>query len=142
MYIKIGFNGKIIKFRSFAEFSPQHRFYAEDLDGDNKMEYIFCDGNKLKVFNDKENLIDFEVEGRIEGVPNIFSFGWNNKKIGILDGDNDLIYLINNNGDVYNGFPVQGKSPFSISFMKGKNSGFNMFVGSSGTSLFNYKVQS
>lgn len=138
---KIDFTGKIAKLGSYGQFSSQHRFSAEDINGDKVLEYIYTDANKLRVFSRGKEIFDFETKGKIEGKANIFSFGWNNKKIGILDGENNLIYLINNKGEVYNGFPVQGKSPFSISFMKGKNRGFNMFVGSPGSSLYNYKVR-
>lgn len=138
---KISFNGKINKLNSLGEFTANHRFTAEDLNGDKYLEYIYCDGNKLRVYSRGKKLFEFKTKGKIEGMPNIFTFGWNNKKIGILDGDNKLIYLINNKGEVYKGFPVQGRSPFSISFMKGKNRGFNMFVGSPGSSLYNYKVK-
>lgn len=138
---KIWFNGKIKKLNSLGEFSADHRFTASDLNGDKHLEYIYCDKNKLIVFSRGKKLFEFKTKGNIDGEPNIFTFAWNNKKIGILDSENKLIYLINNTGDVYKGFPVQGSSPFSISFMNGKNRGFNMFVSSPGSSLYNYKVK-
>lgn len=138
---KIDFNGKVSKLKTSENISSKHLFTSTDLDNDSKPDFIFADGKKLTVFSGSNKIIDIKVGSNINSVPSIYSFSRRNKKIGFIDKKNSLAYLIDRKGNNYPGFPVLGNGEFSITFMRGKGSGFYMFVGSSDGGLYKYKVQ-
>jgi len=73
------------------------------------------------------------------GGPINFVFSSSDRKIGVFDINNNLIYLIDRNGDTMNGFPLRGASMFSIGKLSEK-SGWNLIVGGTDRFLYNYKL--
>jgi hypothetical protein len=138
---KIDFKGKINKLMTFNDISKNHLFTATDLDNDGKQDFIFADANKLYAYSGKKKIIDMEFSGEIRETPSIYSFSRTKKMIGIIDSESHKAYLLDKNANNYPGFPVLGDTPFSITFMSGKTSGFYMFVGSQDSSLYKYQVQ-
>jgi hypothetical protein len=51
------------------------------------------------------------------------------------------LYLVNNDGSLYKGFPLLGSTPFSIGVINRTTSKFNLIVGSNDNFLYNYSVQ-
>jgi hypothetical protein len=51
------------------------------------------------------------------------------------------IYLFNSDGKLYEGFPLQGNTPFSIGNFGDSLSRFNLVVGSRDNFLYNYRVK-
>ena len=51
------------------------------------------------------------------------------------------IYLFNNDGSVYKGFPLKGTTLFSISSFPDLKGRFNLIVGNNDNFLYNYSVQ-
>jgi len=138
---KIDFHGKVSKLKTTKNISERHLFTATDLDNDSKPDFIFADGKKLIAFSGSNKIIDIKIAGEIKITPSIYSFSSRQKMIGFIDKSNSLAYLIDKKGHNYPGFPVLGNNAFSITFMRGKGSGFYMFVGSSDGGLYKYKVQ-
>ena len=62
------------------------------------------------------------------------------KKIGVFDIKNKLIYLIGKDGKVMNGFPKRGASMFSITRLTDKND-WHLIVGGTDRFLYNYKLE-
>jgi hypothetical protein len=93
----------------------------------------------------RQKAISYQVEREfsfpISGKPNLYEFSANNRKIGIVCHDENRIYLINSNGELYAGFPLQGNTDFSIGFLTSGNSYFNLLVGNEDNSFFNYKME-
>ncbi len=124
------------------KFSSDHYFNYIDLNGDGKMEYIFADGQQLKVFNsDKSLMYSRDFESVIVYSPVIYRFSATNKKIGIVSSLTNEIFLINWDGSVYKGFPLRGATQFSIGYLTGVSGMFNLVVGGEDNFLYNYSVK-
>lgn len=122
-----------------GNFSDKHLFAMKDINSDGRLDYIFADSSKLTVFGaDKRLLFDYNFEVEIKGMA-FYYFG-GQQCIGVLVGDNK-IYLLNANGTLYDGFPLDGDTPFSICELDREADYYNLLVGSKRRSLCNYKVQ-
>lgn len=125
-----------------GRFSGNHFFDCKDMDGDNKVEYIFLDNNRLNIFKENKTLLfDFTFNKTIHFRPMYYNFGLKDKKLGVVSDEENLIYLINNDGQPYKGFPLRGNSPFSIGYLNKNSSTFNLIVGNNDNFLYNYTVQ-
>lgn len=124
------------------EASPDHFFIMQDMDKDGIPEYLFADGNELTVMHsDGKRLFSYRVRDRIRDLPDIYKFSTSDIKIGITDRTRNRIYLINSDGSLYEGFPLEGASRFSIGYFAGSDSRFNLIVGSTNNFLYNYSIE-
>ena len=124
------------------EMSPDHFFSLEDMNRDGIPEFIFVDGNKLDVvMQDGKRLFSFKVKGGISDMPDLYKFSASDVKIGITDRSRNRIYLINSDGSLYEGFPLEGCTRFSIGYFAGSDSRFNLIVGSENNFLYNYSIK-
>ncbi len=134
------FDGKVESLR-IREFSNNHYFDYRDFDGDNLKDFIFIDGKKLEVYNlIQSKLLDLQFDEDIEHAPLLYVFPGNQRKLGVVAENHNEIYLINNDGSLYEGFPLQGRTPFSIGSITG-NRKFNLFVGTDDSFLYNYEIK-
>jgi hypothetical protein len=125
-----------------GKFSGNHFFDYKDMDGDGRREYIFLDATRLQVFKENKKLLyEFEFNYPVVFKPAYYNFAQNDKKLGIVSREENLIYMINNDGKVYKGFPLRGNSPFSVGYFGENTSAFNLIVGSNDNFLYNYTVQ-
>ncbi|MFC2113136.1 DUF3352 domain-containing protein [Bacteroidota bacterium] len=123
-------------------YSGAHYFEYSDLDGSGKREYIFADGRELVVFGyDGSKKFSRSFKSNINRIPVIYQFSYGNKKIGLVSGGRNELYLVNNDGSLYKGFPLLGSTPFSIGVINKTTSKFNLIVGSDENFLYNYSVQ-
>ena len=51
------------------------------------------------------------------------------------------IARINADGSLYEGFPLEGSTRFSIGYFKSSDSRFNLIVGSENNFLYNYSIE-
>ncbi len=132
-------SGKVTT-KKVGEFTENHYFSTFDINVDGADDFIFVDKNKLFVFDHSgKELFSYEFENEKVGHPNYYTFSSKDKKIGIQSGDN--IYLFNSDGSLYEGFPLEGYSEFTIGFTNDKDRQFNLFVAGNNDLLFNYSVQ-
>ena len=126
----------------FHLFGQDHFFMYRDLDGDGKEDYIFLDGNMLEVFDhSRKPMMQYKFDHKITEEPTYYVFSSGNYKLGILDKEASLIYLINSGGQLHPGFPLMGTSSFSITYLEDASGHFNLFVGGKGKFLYNYEVK-
>lgn len=138
----LGFNGTVKTAAMNSTFSNNHFFDYKDLNGDGRSEFIFIDNERLTVFNnDQSVLFTYEFKEPIKAKPLIYQFSASDRKLGIVSSDDNLIYLFNNTGELYSGFPLQGNTPFSIGNFGDSLSRFNLVVGSHDNFLYNYRVK-
>ncbi len=124
------------------EVSPEHFFLMRDMDKDGIPEFIFADGNELTVVRqDGQEMFRYRVREKISSMPDIYKFSASDIKIGITDRSRNRIYLINADGSLYEGFPLEGSTRFSIGYFSGSQSRFNLIVGSGNNFLYNYSIQ-
>ena len=122
--------------------SRDHFFLMQDMDKDGIAEFIFTDGNELSVLHqDGKRLFNYRVREKINEMPDIYKFSASDIKIGITDQPRNRIYLINSDGSLYEGFPLEGSTRFSIGYFAGSDSRFNLIVGSANNFLYNYSIK-
>jgi hypothetical protein len=133
-------DGTIRKF-SLNSFSVDHSFDYFDVDGDGLGEFIFIDGGKLYLYdNNREELFSRDFGSTELGGPITFIFSSADRKIGVFDINNKLIYLIDKKGETMEGFPLRGASMFSVGKLSDKND-WNLVVGGTDRFLYNYKLE-
>jgi hypothetical protein len=136
---KVGFDGKVSKF-SFMKFTVNHSFDYFDIDGDGFDEYIFIDKGILYLYDhNSSEMFTRRFDSDDLGGPINFTFSATERKIGVYDNKNKLIYLIDKSGQTSDGFPLRGASMFSIGKLSEKG-GFNLIVGGTDRFLYNYKI--
>ena len=137
----IYFDGSVKKF-SAGSFSGNHSFDFFDIDGDGKGEYIFLDEGMLYLYdNNRTEMFTREFGSSQSGGPITFIFSPADRRIGVFDIDNNLIYLIDKRGNDTRGFPLRGASLFSIGRLSDRSS-WHLVVGGSDRFLYNYKLDS
>jgi len=131
-----------VEMKKIKAFSADHFFEYTDMDADGNRDFVFLDRNKLEIFNQKlETIGARSFSSNIESKPIIFNFQNSKKRIGITDKIDEKIYLIDGNGQVTNGFPLEGNTPFSIGKMIKNSSEMNIIVGNEKSFLYNYKFK-
>jgi hypothetical protein len=139
--IGIGINGVAGKLLEH-DASPGHYFRMKDLDQDGKPEMIFVDGNGLEVKDlSGRKRFAFKTKADFGMVPDIYEFSSTDLKLGLVDKEMNEIYLLNADGTMYEGFPLEGNTRFSIGYFAGSDSRFNLVVGSLNGFLYNYSIE-
>lgn len=135
------FDGKV-ESHKIIDFSSQHTFDYQDIDGDNKRDYIFTDKNKLIVFQSSgKPYYEYKFDSPVtQGVVS-YLFPGGERKLGLVDAEKGKIYLFNGDGGLYEGFPLDGNSLFSIGYLNQNATRFNLIVCSDDNFLYNYEVQ-
>lgn len=124
------------------DLSGDHFFRMGDFDKDGIPEFIFANGDELSVlYQDGSRLFSYRVREKISEMPDIYKFSASDVKIGITDRSRNRIYLINSDGSLYEGFPLEGSTRFSIGYFAGSDSRFNLIVGSTNNFLYNYSIE-
>ncbi len=123
-------------------FPSSHFFVFQDVDGDGQGDFIYASDNKLEVFRqDAKQILSITTEEPISLRPYVYEFGLTDRKIGIVQPQNNHIWLYNNNGKAHKGFPLKGSTLFSIGRLDKASNNFNLFVGSKNNFLYNYSVK-
>lgn len=139
--VYIYFNGTVDK-KKTIDLSPDHFFDYKDVDGDYEKDKIFIDQNELTVINsENEELFQYSFSENINEKPIYFLFPGYKGKIGIVSSKTNEIFLFNDNGSLYNGFPLRGNAPFSISRLNSKNNYLHLIVGDGNSFLLNYQLK-
>jgi len=135
------FNGEYEE-KKTAKFSGDHYFAVDDIDGNKVPDFIFVDGDELTVIDEKgKKQFSEKFDNPIIYPPNIYTFAYNLKKVGIVDAKANRIYLFNPDGKIHKDFPLQGNSEFSIGKLSDNSGSLNLLVGSEGGKLYNYTIE-
>jgi hypothetical protein len=135
------FNGQV-RTEELDRFTSRHFFDYRDLTGDGEMEYIYLDRNRLTVYkSDKTRLFSYAFNETVDTRPIFYQFSSGDRKLGVVCRNENHIYLFNSDGKLYQGFPLQGNTPFSIGNFGDSLSRFNLVVGSRDNFLYNYRVK-
>ncbi len=136
----IYFNGKIEE-KNLGNYSENHYFDYQDINSDGLKDFIFLDNKKLNVISNSGKLIyEYKFDSEINFEPIYFQFSYNDRKLGFVSKKANKLFLINNNGKLYNGFPLEGNTPFSIGYLNNTHNHFNLIVGNNNNFLYNYAV--
>lgn len=134
------FDGRVEE-QKLSGYSADHYFAYEDVDGDARKDFVFADQDRLEVLSQDGKRIFLEkTAGKITHAPNIYTFPGNSKEIGIVNRNEERIYLFQSNGKQHEGFPLRGRTPFSIGYLDPGIKQFNLIVGGDDKFLLNYRV--
>ena len=140
-FIKVYFDGRLVR-KKIKEFSPMHFFDFQDINTDGKQDIIILDNNILYSYNlDGSKIFEKKFDDTFNLPPVYYHFSQNDRKLGLVSQQNQSIYLINNNGDIYKNFPLEGTTQFSIGYFDITSSRFNLIVGGRNNFLYNYSVE-
>ena len=120
---------------NLGEFSENHRFAMKDIDADGRPDYVFADSTRLSVFSGAgKSLFEHDFDTEVTGV-SFYQFD-GQVRIGVTTAGKKL-YLFNVNGTLYEGFPLDGETPFSI--FEANDASYCMVTGLKGR-LVNYRI--
>jgi len=115
-------------------------FVPASADSSGKQEMLFLNGSDLYAYNmDKTKRFRISLKNEDEKNISIFTFPDHSLKIGVVDKRNEKIYLWDNLGEVYPGFPLYGSEKFSIADMK--NDGSLYIVTGADNKVYVYSAQ-
>jgi len=99
------------------------------------------DENKLEVYKQNGAIyFEYTFNETITDPPIYFYFSYDDRKIGVVSKTTNQIYLFNNDGELYTGFPLKGSTKFTIGFFERGSTSFNLIVGTNYNLLYNYSV--
>jgi len=137
----VDFNGQA-EVKEVGKFGSAHRFAAEDLDGNGSPEYIFADEKKLTIFStDGKKIGEHSFPDVISETPFVCSMGAGNAKIGVVIKGENKVYLLDKNGSVMRGFPLEGDTDFILGKFNDSNAWFNLIIGEQNNTLVNYRIE-
>jgi hypothetical protein len=127
---------------NLAKLKDNHHFSAYDIDFDGSLEYFTINGKLLLAYNSNgTELFSKEFPSEIDAPVYFYRFPRNQIKIGIVCSNANLIYLLNDDGTIYKGFPLHGVTAFSIGYLYNNSESFNLVVGGKENVLYNYEVK-
>lgn len=131
-----------VREQKIKKYTPLHYFVCEDMNGDENSDFIFADKNIVETYKSGKKLIyTKELEGPVSATPVVFRFTKKTHKTGVVSSSAGKIYLLNSNGSVYNGFPLAGKTMFSIGYFTKTSDNFNLIVGGNENFIYNYEIK-
>nr|WP_321450255.1 DUF3352 domain-containing protein [uncultured Carboxylicivirga sp.] len=138
--IKISLKTGEVTNYSIGEVNRQHKLTVYFQNG--KEQYLIAEPNKL-CLKDKQLKTIFEkkFDSEINLNVDLYQFSSQITKVGISELTGNKIYLLNEDGTNYKGFPLIGKSRFSIGFLKSSSIKFNLIVSGANNYLYNYRVE-
>ena len=123
----------------FGTFSENHCFLYEDFNGDDNLDFIYLDDNKLHVFDRyKKELFSYEFDCEIKTKPVFYQLSRNKKILVFVSESAHEIYLLDMKGNMEVVSGLSGESGFAIGSLKGNNE-VNLVWGN-GNSLLNYLI--
>jgi len=128
--------------KEFGKFGTAHHFVAADLDGNGSPEYIFADDKKLTILSsDGKKIGEHSFPDLISETPIVSPMGAGNIKIGVVIKGENKVYLLDKNGTIMRGLPLEGDTNFILGKFNDSNAWFNLIVGEQNNSLINYRIE-
>ncbi len=124
----------------FGDFSEEHFFLYEDYNKDGHKDFIYLDGNKLRIYDRfKKPIFTYDFKTTITKKPEFYNLSKSESLLGIVSCTTQEIFLFNKRGEVIISKGLIGETPFVIQRLK-NNRDLNLIVGS-GSSLYNYVIK-
>ncbi len=127
--------------RKLGDYSANHYFDFQDVNADGFRDYIFLDNNRLDVYGrDGAPMFSREFVVNVDHAPAYYHFSRHDRKLGVVSQSAGQIFLVNSDGEIYQGFPLHGRSYFTIGFLHSGRGNFQLIVGSDDNFLYTYFV--
>ncbi|MEI7898088.1 MAG: DUF3352 domain-containing protein [bacterium] len=120
-------------------FTPEHRFFYEDIMGNDQPEFIFSDRNTIYYYNRNYKLVYSYAFRRDISYPPFLLHGNDGKAmIGYVVPETNELFLFDHNGYRELESGIRGNTPFEIGFLENEAQ-LNLVVGA-GKFLKNYRL--
>jgi len=137
--VYIANNGRVSR-TEFGKFSSDHYFLYEDITGNNALDFIYADVNKLIIFDRfKKVLTEVEFSSIIQDSPLIFTGKNGEKYLAVLLRDEGKVLILNKNGQSGDYQNINGNTQFIVGSLN-NNDQLNLIIGS-GNKLLNYLLE-
>lgn len=126
--------------RKLGNFGPDHYFILADLNKDGAKSLIFAEGRKLRGYlPDGTREFTLTLQDSLAFKPEIYQLG-GQSYIGYVSAETNRIFLIDQQGRPYKGFPIKGSTPFLIADMN-RDGAKELVVGGKKGNLIMYQIQ-
>lgn len=122
---------------ALGNFSAAHYFAMKDIDADGRPDYVFADSSRLSVYGNGGKLLFENDFGSQISSPSFYQF-CGQTRIGVTSADGKL-YLVNMNGTMYDGLPLDGETQFSICEVPAAEA-YGLVAGLRKGRLVNYRI--
>jgi hypothetical protein len=120
-------------------FSPEHRFFYEDIIGNGQPEFIFSDRNNIYYYNRNYKLIYSYAFRREISNPPFLVHGIDGKvMVGYVIPETNELFLFDHNGFRELESGIRGNTPFDLGYLENEAQ-LNLLVGA-GKFLKNYRL--
>jgi hypothetical protein len=131
-------NGKISEV-TMNLFSPEHRFFYEDIIGNGQPEFIFSDKNSIYYYNRNYKMVYSYAFRREINNPPFVLHGIDGKvMIGYVVPETNELFLFDSKGYHELASGIRGNTPFDVGYLE-NNARQNLIVGA-GNMLKNYRL--
>lgn len=138
--VKIQLSTGSVNFINVKEVNGKHRLNCVVKNG--KLHYLISQSKEVSLFNNEYKAVfNKTFDDEIDISVDVYHFSSNKIKMGIYQPEIEQIHLLNFDGETYVGFPLRGKSRFSIGFLKSSSHKFNLIVAGTNNYLYNYRVE-
>lgn len=123
----------------FGQFSNEHFFLYEDFNQDGSVDFIYLDGNKMKIYDRfKKTLFSYDFKNVIITKPRFFNITKRKRLLGVVSEASREIYLIDKNGKMIISSGLAGETPFAVGSLH-DNDEINLVTGL-GEFVYNYVI--
>ncbi|MDC0584693.1 DUF3352 domain-containing protein [Bacteroidales bacterium] len=136
----ISYTGKITELME-NNLDAYHGFNFMDINGNRKTDFITSADGEIIVSEYNNLKWKKSFSGAKVSNPDFYKFSVSDVKVGFVNYTEGNIYLFNNNGKLYSGFPLTGNSRFTIGRFDPASTSFNLIVCNSNSFLLNYSVK-
>jgi hypothetical protein len=124
----------------FGDFSENHFFLYSDINGDQSMDFIFVDGNKLTVYDRfKKIILEFELQDNAMSNPVVFKNIRNEIFLSVVTTGEKKISVFNKDGRMFTSLAINGNTPFVIGSLN--NDDKTNLVTGYGNKVINYVLE-
>jgi hypothetical protein len=132
---------KHIEKSSVGQFSKDHFFKFEDINGDGSKEYLFADSSFIYAYNQNNKLIfRTKLDVIIDQTPIITTNKNNEAEIFVCSSASGKLYMIYPDGKIAKGFPINGNSPMNVISLSNDKYSFAVLTGD-GNILHYYSIK-
>ena len=117
------------------------RFFAIEMDNENNFEYVLIEDNEARVLNmDLKELVSFKPDSAISSSAYAYRFTNGEIELGFSCAAANEIFLLNRAGNLHEGFPLYGSTPFAVGDLN-KDGEMELIVGSKDGHIYAYGLE-
>jgi hypothetical protein len=137
--MSISVDGNVRREKLF-DVSKEHVYIYADFSLDGKGNHIFVDKNRVIVADHQgKQMFAHVFRGQIIDLPSIYRFTAKKRGLGIVDRTDKKVFLFDQAGKQFPGFPKHGITPFTITRYANENE-YHLLVGHIDGFIYDIKI--